>query len=181
MTSKRWVGVAGAALLATTLAGCATLHVYSFVERGADVRHYRSYNWAVEPSRATGDPRLDSNPFFDDRIHMAVEKELAKRGFEKADAAEAQLRLNYHASITQEIDLGAADADLGICYSCAPTVYDAGTLLIDLVDNHTGKLVWRGWAEGGLNDAIDSQDLMEARIDETVRRIFERLPYRAKG
>ena len=176
MTPKPWIGLAGAALFATTLAGCATLHVYSFVERGADVTHYRTYNWAVEPPRTTGDPRLDSNPFFDDRIHTAVEKELARRGFEKADAAEAQLLLHYHASITQEIDLGAADADLGICYSCAPTVYDAGTLLIDLVDSRTEKLVWRGWAEGGLDNAIDNQKLMEARIDETVRRIFEKLP-----
>ena len=150
--------------------------MYSFVERGADVSRYRTYNWAVEAPRTTGDPRLDSNPFFNDRVHMAVEKELARRGFEKAAAGEAQLLLHYHASMTQEIDLGAADANLGICSTCTPTVYDAGTLLIDLVDSRTKKLVWRGWAEGGLNDAIDSQDRMEARIDETVRRIMEKLP-----
>jgi len=76
------------------------------------VSHYRTYNWAVEAPKATGDPRLDSNPFFDDRVHAAVEKALATRGFEKADSAAAQLLLHYHVSITQEIDLGAADADL---------------------------------------------------------------------
>jgi hypothetical protein len=170
------LGFTIAAVFATTLAGCATLHVYSFVERGSDVSRYRTYDWAVEAPRATGDPRLDSNPFFDDRVHMAVEKELARRGFEKTAAGEAQLLLHYHASMTQEIDLGAADADLAICSTCTPTVYDAGTLLIDLVDSRTEKLVWRGWAEGGLNDAIDSQDVMEAKIDETVRRIIEKLP-----
>ena len=47
---------------------------------------------------------------------------------------------------------------------------------VQLMDSRTGKRVRRGWAEGGLNDAIDSQKLMEARIDERVRRILEQLP-----
>jgi len=176
MTSKLWAGLAGATLVAATLAGCAPLHVYSFTERGADVSRYRTYDWAVVPPEATGDPRLDSNRFFDDRIHDAVEKALATRGFEKADAAEAQLLLHYHVSMTQEIDLGPADPNYGVCDTCRPTVYDAGTLLIDLMDSRTDKLVWRGWAEGGFDNAIDNQELMEARVDEAVRRIFERLP-----
>jgi hypothetical protein len=179
MTPRRLLGFTIAAVFATTLAGCATLHVYSFVERGVDVSHYRTYNWAVEAPKATGDPRLDSNPFFDDRIHIAVEKELAKRGFEKTDSAEAQLLLHYHASMTQDIDLGAADPNYGVCDTCTPTVYDAGTLLIDLVDSRTDKLVWRGWAEGGFDNAIDNQDFMEARIDEAVRRIIEKLPVKS--
>ena len=36
-----------------------------------------------------------------DRLHEAVEKELAKRGFEKTDAAVAQLLLHYHVSMKQ--------------------------------------------------------------------------------
>jgi hypothetical protein len=175
MIPTRWAGLTAAALFATMLAGCATLHVYSFTERGADVSRYRTYNWAVEPARTTGDPRLDSNPFFEERVHLAIEKELAGKGFEKVPPAEAQLLLHFHASITQEIDLGAADANLGICASCAPTVYDAGTLLIDLVESHTDKLVWRGWAQGGFDNAIDDQKMMEARIDRTIRRIMEKL------
>jgi len=173
------LGFTTAAVFAAMLAGCATLHVYSFTERGVDVSRYRTYDWAVEAPQATGDPRLDSNPFFDDRVHAAVEKELAKRGFEKADSAEAQLMLHYHARITQDIDLGAADPNYGVCDTCTPTVYDAGTLLIDLVDSRTEKLVWRGWAEGGFDNAIDSQELMEVRIDVAVRRIIEKLPGRS--
>ena len=176
MTPTRWFGLAGAAGVATTLAGCAPLHVYSFVERGADVSRYRTYDWAVEPPRETGDPRLDSNPFFNDRLHEAVEKELAKRGFEKTDAAVAQLLLHYHVSMKQDIDLGPADPNYGVCDTCTPTVYDAGTLLIDLMDSRTDKLVWRGWAEGGFDNAIDNQKLMESRIDEAVRKIVEKLP-----
>ena len=58
-----------------------------------------------------------------------------------------------------------------------PGWYDAGTLMIDLVDTRTNKLVWRGWAEGSIEGAIDNQDWMERRIGEAVGRIMERLPH----
>lgn len=57
-----------------------------------------------------------------------------------------------------------------------PAVYDAGTLFVDLVDARTGAVVWRGWAEGSLDGAIDDQVWLEARVDEAVRRIMQRLP-----
>ena len=55
-------------------------------------------------------------------------------------------------------------------------MYDAGTLVIDLVDARTNKLVWRGWSEGNVEGVVNNQRWMEERIDEAVTRIFERLP-----
>lgn len=63
-------------------------------------------------------------------------------------------------------------------YDCKPYVYDAGTLLLDFVDARTNKLVWRGWAERGMDGVIDNQEWMEEEIDEVVTRILERLPRR---
>jgi hypothetical protein len=57
-----------------------------------------------------------------------------------------------------------------------PYVYEAGTIVVDLVDADTSRLVWRGWAEGSIDGAIDDQTFMEHRIDEAVARIMERLP-----
>lgn len=53
--------------------GCATMTVHSHVERGIDLRQYRTYNWSVSDPRPTGDPRLDNNPFFDGRVRARVE------------------------------------------------------------------------------------------------------------
>lgn len=64
----------------------------------------------------------------------------------------------------------------GSCEDCHAEVYDAGTLLIDLVDAQTERLVWRGWAKGSLDGVIDNQAWMEERIDETVARILGKLP-----
>jgi hypothetical protein len=36
--------------------------------------------------------------------------------------------------------------------------------------------VWRGWARGSLDGAINDQAWLEERVDEAVARIMERLP-----
>jgi hypothetical protein len=174
--SRRWGWLAAVILPVLTLPGCASIRVNSYVERGIDFSTYRTYDWAPADSWATGDPRLDNNAFFHERIRRDIEQQLAARGFEKT-ASQPQLLLHYHASINQELDLDGADLPDGECRDCRPFVYDAGTLLLDAVDARTSRIVWRGWAEGSL-DGIDDQQWMEKRIDEAVARLLEKLPRR---
>lgn len=170
------------ALSAAALTACAaTMRVSSYAERAADFRHYRTY--AFEPTEpvSTGDPRLDSNPFFYQRVQGAVEKQLAATGYEKAGSGTPDLLIHFHASITQEIDTTEIDRKYGYCTSseCRPFVYDAGTLLLDFVDARTNKLVWRGWAEGSMDGVVDNQSWMEQKVDDAVNRILARLPRRS--
>jgi hypothetical protein len=170
--------LAAVALGALTLTACASMDVRSFVERGADPTRYRTYNWGPADAQATGDPRLDNNPFFGERIQAQVEKRLNARGFEKTTADPPDLLIHYHASVTQQINANGADQPYVSCVDCKPYVYDAGTILVDLVDARTRRLVWRGWAEGSIDGVIDDQAWMEKRIDDAVARILERLPPR---
>lgn len=167
---------ATAALGALTLAGCATMNVSSFVERGVDVTSYRTYDWAPVERLATGDPRLDNNPFFQERLQGAVDQQLAARGLERTTSATADLIIHYHASVSQAVDVGSIDRTYGYCSDCTPSVYEAGTILIDFVDARTNTLVWRGWAEGSIDGAIDNQEWMEQTVDEAVARILETFP-----
>ena len=164
------------ALSALTFTGCATMNVNSYAERGITFTQYHSYNWDAAGPAATGDPRLDNNPFFNERVQVDVEKRLASRGFEKAASGMPELMIHYHMSINQRVDLNGADQKYGSCDTCQPYVFEAGTLIIDFVDTRTNKVVWRGWAEGAMDGAIDDQKLMEQRIDATVTRILERFP-----
>lgn len=169
--------LAALAISALTLTGCASMNVSSYVERGIDFTRYHTYTWAADP-QATGDPRLDNNPFFHERVQADVEKQLATRGFEKTTSGTPELLIHYHASINQRMDVSGADRKYGYCDDCKPYVYDAGTLLLDFVDARTNKLVWRGWAERSMDGVIDNQEWMEEEIDEVVTRILERLPRR---
>lgn len=179
-SSSRLVRFAAVALSALALTGCATMRVGSYAERGFEPTRYRTYNWAPADSLSTGDPRLDNNPFFRGRVQADVEKQLATRGFEKTPSEKPDLVLHYHVSINQQIDVNGADRESGYCDAndCRPYVYEAGTLVLDLVDTRTNKLVWRGWAKDIVDGVIDNQELMEQQIDAAVTRILERLPRR---
>ena len=167
-----------ASLLSLVLAGCASMQVNSYVGRGADFTQYRSYAWAASERLSTGDPRLDNNPFFQDRLRADVEKQMANRGFEKRAAGAPDLVVHYHASVNQRIDINGVDREFGYCErgECQPFVYESGTIVLDLVDARTNTLVWRGWAKDSIEGVIDNQDWMEQKIDEAVTRIMATLP-----
>lgn len=160
-------------------AGCATLKVNSYLERGADLSRYRTFEWGARDTFSTGDPRLDNNPFFETRVKAQVESGLAARGYSKA--ATPDIRVHIHASVTQRIDVSGIDGTSAQCEAteCRPFVHDAGTLVVDLVDPATSRVIWRGWADGTLEGAIDNQRRMEQRIDEAVAKILARLPPRS--
>ncbi len=61
-------GAAAAAAALLLSAGCASVTVGSFAERGADLGQYHTYAWAPGDGVTTGDPRLDNNRFFEDRV-----------------------------------------------------------------------------------------------------------------
>lgn len=165
-----------AAAFALLVAGaCATTRVNGVLERGMDFAQYRSYAWAASDQFSTGDPRLDNNELFQARLRADVDRELGRRGYELASPATAALTVHFHTSVRQQIDVNALDQRFGYCEECHSSVYDAGTLTLDLVDSRTKKLVWRGWSEGVL-DGIDEQRVLESRLDDAVRRILSKLP-----
>lgn len=168
------IRLGGFLTLAVVLTGCASTEVGSYVARGADLHSRRTYSWGPVEERSTGDPRLDNNPFFQQRVQTAVDAQLASRGFEKT-ASPPHFLVHFHASVAQEIQISPSEHGVA-CEECRPEVYDEGTLLIDLVDARTGLLAWRGWAKGGIDGVIDNQAWMEQRIDEAVARIMRELP-----
>lgn len=177
---SRSLRLAALTVTAFALAGCASMSVSTYLERGADFTKYRTYSWAPAEALDTGDPRLDNNPFFHERIQADVEKELASIGLEKIASGGPDLVVHYRASVRQRIYVNDIDPEKGYCdaNNCKPGVYEAGTLLLDFVDARTDKLLWRGWAEDSVDGAIDNQELMEQKIDKAVARILERLPRR---
>jgi len=169
------------AVTAALVAGCAArMRVNAYMPAGMDLGQYRTYGWAPADELPTGDPRLDSNRFFSERVRAAVELELAPRGLVKVASGSPDLLVHYHARVEQAIESADLDRDYGRCATtdCRPYVYAAGTLLIDLIDPRTKSVVWRGWAEGSLAGAVEDQAWLEQTVDETVARILARFPAR---
>lgn len=165
---------------AALAAGCATLMVSSHVERGVNFADYVTYEWGPPDHLPVGDPRLDNNPFFNDRLQGAIEKGLAARGYERVNSGvEPQLLVHYHASVNQKVDVYKADHPYGYCYGdCDARVveFEEGTLVLDIVDVKTKKVVWRGWAQDAMDGVINDQDRLDRQVDESVVRMMQLLP-----
>lgn len=175
------LGALAAAIAVLAVAGCATrMTVSSHAVPGLDVARYRTYDWGPADALPTGDPRLDKDPFFQDHVQGAVEKELAAKGFEQSTRGTPDLLIHYHANISQRIDADRTDREHGYCYGddCRSGViqYEAGTLVLDIVDTRTNKVIWRGWAQDSVEDVLDNRDRMERKINEAVSRMLARFP-----
>jgi hypothetical protein len=169
------------AAVAAAASGCATtMTAGAHAERGLDFMQYRTYDWGPADALPTGDPRLDQNPFFQDHLLGAVERQLAARGFERAAEGETpDVRVHYHASISRRLDVRSADSRYGHCTGeeCVEvTEFEAGTIVLDMVDTRTNRLVWRGWAQDSVEGVLDDSDRMEEQINQAVERILARLP-----
>ncbi len=169
-----------AALALAATAACASMSVSSHIERGVNFAEYVTWDWSPPDNLPVGDPRLDNNPFFNDYLQGAVEKQLTAKGFTRvAEGRPADLVVHYHASVNQRLDVYRADQEYGYCYGdCRPQVVDfeQGTLVIDIVDVKTKKVVWRGWAQDTMTGIIDNQGRLEEQVDEGVTKMFQLLP-----
>jgi hypothetical protein len=173
--------LASVAALALAMAGCASMSVSSHFARGLDFSQYRTFDWGPADALPTGDPRLDKDPFFQDQVQGAIEKQLAARGFKSVAASEQpDLLIHYHASIRQRFDVNRADQEYGYCYGDDCTIpivgFEAGTLVLDIVDRRTNRVIWRGWAQDSLDDTLHNREKMRRRINEAVSRMLASFP-----
>jgi len=164
-------------LVAASLTGCAIMAVGSDFNPNTDFSAYRTFGWEAAESLPTGDARLDDNPFFDERVRRAVEREMVGKGLEMGAAGEPGLVLHYHFSIEHRIDVYGLDEERGYTSSERRAGgYDEGTLLIDIADASTHRIIWRGWARLDVTGVLDDRERLDRRVDEAVRKILERFP-----
>jgi hypothetical protein len=171
--------IIGAAAL--TAASCLTLMpVGSHFQRGTDFTRYQTYAWGPADALPVSDQRLRENPFFVDDVHGAIDREFQERGLTLATSDRADLLVHYHAAVNSRLEVQSRVAQFQDCVgeACRGTVsdYDAGTLVIDVIDTRTQQLVWRGWAEHRLEDMLDDPPAVHRRVQDAVHRIMKTLP-----
>jgi hypothetical protein len=164
---------------ATTLSACATMNVSSHVARGQDFTTYQTWEWAPPDPLPETDPRLDT-AFVRDHLQGAVEKEFARRHVDRLTTGTPDLLVHYHANISPKIDASRADPGSGACYDedCLVRVLEneVGTIMVDVVDARSGRLVWRGWAQTNVEGVLDNPGRLEDRIGKAVGEMFKHFP-----
>jgi hypothetical protein len=160
-------------------AGCAiAMNVSAHVEPGVDFRAFRTYEWAPADALPTGDPRLDKNPYFNDIVQGAVERQFSSRGLGLSAGGASDLLVHVHASVTDRLNPDLLDEQRGYGQGSATSgvTYEAGTIVVDVVHAPSGRLIWRGWAQTNLTQLLSNRDRMGETIDEAVLRMFTHWP-----
>jgi hypothetical protein len=163
------------------ISGCASIQSGSFVDRAADFSRYRTYNWAPTASPG-GDPRLEKNPYFQDYLQGSVEQQFAAKGFKGPTPRKPDLLIRYRAAVTPRVTVNGVENGYGYCSDdCTARIneYETATLILDLVDARTKKVVWRGWAQDRLDDVLDNQDRMKQRLQQAVTAMLAKFPAKA--
>jgi len=168
-----------AAFAAFALSACATMNVSSHIERGVDFAQFRTWDFGPADALPTGDPRLDNNPFFKDYLEGAVGTALETKHYVRSNGGTPDLLVHYHANVSQAFDVNGVDMRNGYCYDdCQPNVvtYEQGTIVLDVVNTHTNKVVWRGWSQEAIDGIIDNQDLLRREVNKAVTRMMALFP-----
>ena len=118
--------------------------------------------------------------------NRAIEKRLQEKGYSKAARGAADFLVLYHLSLERKLDTTTINAPYTggtsewEVHRTAPThevvEYAEGTLVIDVLDNRTRRLVWRGTARGRHSN-VPQAHYVEQRVSE----VLDRFPPPASG
>ena len=153
----------GLALSGAT-AGAAEIKVN--YDRRADFTRYRTWRWRK------GTPA--ANPAADKQLRDAIESRLAARGLSRVESR-GDLEVVYHAAAENKIGvekLGYKQPDFE-AHATRIRYLSVGTLVLDMIDASSGKVVWRGEAQDATTPAPRA---MERMIDEGIAQLLEDFP-----
>jgi hypothetical protein len=183
-----------ACLLAASAAACAPTAKVGFdYDPTADFKTYHTYEWVAGEQEKTGNRSVDST-VVDIRIRTAVGAQLHLKGYTAAPNRQPDFYVAYHIGVknmtldasTQYFSKGMAgrpfDHSVDTRTAGKPpatvsdtTSYTTGTLLVDIIDAASKKLVWRGTAAGEIDPGLTSRERDE-RIRDIVHEMFTHFP-----
>lgn len=147
-----------------------------------ELKNYATYEWS--PKRTLNlMSREKNNPVVDQRIVTAVDRELGLKGLTRVGTGQGDLVASYAATSRQGMESQKVDEYFEYANDDGPGTYpgtsggalavqefEEGTLVFDLSERKTGKLVYRGSAKATLLD-----DPSPTRSDIRLRQIVSQL------
>jgi hypothetical protein len=174
-----------AALAAIALLACASQQLNVAYDPDEDFSALQSFAWFPQETRMQAE-NAARYPKQYEAANRAIEKRLQEKGYSKAARGAADFLVLYHLSLERKLDTTTINAPYTggtsewEVHRTAPAEqvleYAEGTLVIDVLDNRTRRLVWRGTARGR-HDGVPQAAYVEQRVSE----VLDRFPPPASG
>jgi hypothetical protein len=152
---------------------------YDF-DRAADFSRFRTYAWTRGTELA--------DELNHARIVRSIESQLVSKGLTRVDtSANPDVLVAYHASFDRNLRINAWESGwggprFGGLRSGTATTQEilTGTLVVDMMEGVTRKIVWRGMARGDL-DAAAKPEKREKNIGKAMQKLFKNYPPKSKS
>lgn len=174
------------AVVALVLSACSGIPVSQDFEQGFDFSDLKTFAWDANDDNQWG--IAESNELVDRRIRGAIENTLTARQFSQINAAQADFLVLYNVVVEQRISNSNVSGGVAVGRSSRGRhgsislstgsqirTYEQGTMLIDVIDVASDKLVWRGVSSQALPNLSDPQRLTD-HINATVKAILAQFP-----
>jgi len=149
-------------------------------------RDLETFAFAEEPQeRLQAEPGSKvGNPFVDQAVQRAIRNQLVKDGFEQVPADQASFLVDLHVGSRSSTWYSLRTANYIDAYDSyfdnwasrgavvQPHTYQDGTLVIDIIDPKSGKLIWHGWSTESVPPRADQTEV----IKTAVARILAQFP-----
>ena len=145
-------------------------------DRSADFSQYKTYSWEKVHTQ---------NPLWVDRIKAAVNSALEAKGWMQAESGgnvsimAMEMNQSHQTLNTYYDSFGGGwgwRGGFGDSFGDSTTTestYKVGTLVVDLYDSNTKKLIWRGSASDTLSSKSDRNI---KNLDKGVEKMFDHFP-----
>ncbi|HQQ75962.1 MAG TPA: DUF4136 domain-containing protein [Thermoanaerobaculia bacterium] len=172
-----------AAAVVSAVGHASSITVESKADPAADFSRYKSYSWTeMKEVRSEAVKK---------RIMSAVDAQLQRKGFVRTDGG-GDLKVAVHPSLSKEYPTNSYDpgweygwgtwappfGDIGTGSALGASI-PIGTVMVDLVDASTKKLVWRGAARSPLDSEASAEKRQEL-VDDAMKKLFKTFPSKKK-
>jgi len=165
-------------ILILGLIDCSTLSVNTKHEQSVSFSDLKTYDWMPTPQKLIDDPRVDWK-LLESRVHTAVDKELSAKGFSRLTSGSPDFLVGYQATLDKKVVTTSLDYSSRYRYTRPPGwasfEYEEGTLILDIVESKTRKLIWQGTARDEVGFSRSPEEKQE-QINEAVRLMLENFP-----
>lgn len=191
-----WRGSLTGAALILGLAACTSIQTSTNFnpESTQAFKTYRTYAWLPMKEAKTQEDSHIYNPIIQARVQRSVDRELAARGFQRAAPGQKpDFKMGWHGAVDEKVAVDTVDSYYGYAWDpwydpfygpiafggagfpgddVVAREYREGTLVLDVVDAGSNKLVWRGTAQAQLSEhmsAAKSQRLIDRSVDKLLK------------
>jgi hypothetical protein len=181
-----WIAAVVLALLIQACTGGA--HVRVDYDPQENFPALRLYAWA--PMTEAEQKEKARNSLTHERIRSAVDAYLISRGYAKVAEAQADFLVAHTVTVETRTQVnetrmsvgygrygarGGVGVGVGVPLGSTTEQYQAGTLIVDIIDARHKRLVWRGSGERTLDETKTPEQRTEI-INATVKEILGRFP-----